>query len=282
MAVPTFVAVGSDRNATPEGTTSLTLPVPAGSAGELLIAVVAVKINPSTTTPAGWTPIVAGFNQNTCAPAAGVGIPCQLSTWWKIADGTESSISVTFGPNPRQGAGAVLRYAGAHPTNPIAHHAIANGSSATPTAPALVTTSPDNLIVRAVVADADQAKSLFTAEPATARFELASTTVFGPGSSYTTDAVVVAGSDAPQPTPGDTGTAAWSLPSSDQWAAITIAVQPAEDPGGGDGDDQPSGCLAIIIAILKWILRAILRLLGLLWKAIVAGFRSWRRRRSGN
>lgn len=229
MAVPSFVGVADDRNANPQGTPSLTVPVPSGSAGDLLIAVVGVKDNPSTTTPQGWTAIIAGFNGCTSATEAGLGIRAQLSAWWKFA-GSETSVSFSFGPNAIQAAGAVLRYAGTDPTSPIGPHACDKGADAAPTAPSVSTVSADNRIVRLVVADGDQARSLFTSEPATKRFELASTSVFGPGSSYSIDAVVVAGSDAGHAPAGPTGTAAWALPSTEQWATITVAVQP---PAGG-------------------------------------------------
>ena len=74
MAVPLFVGAAEGRNATPEGSTSLTLPIPPGSDGDLLIAVVGVKENPATTTPSGWTPIIAGFNGCTSGTDTGYGI----------------------------------------------------------------------------------------------------------------------------------------------------------------------------------------------------------------
>jgi hypothetical protein len=273
MAVPSFVGVEEGRNATPEGTTSLSVAVPSGSAGDLLIAVVGVKDNPSTTTPQGFTPIIAGFNGCTSGTDTGYGIRAQLSAWWKIADGSETAISVSFGPNPRQAAGAVLRYAGTDPTTPIGESACDKGSSASPTAPSVNTVSADNRVVRLVVADGDQARSLFTAEPATKRFELASTSVFGPGSSYSIDAVVVAGSDAAQAAAGATGTAAWTLPSLDQWAAITLAIQPPADGAG------QSGCAELIVRIIRIIIAAILAALRRLFEWL-KGLLGRRRRRA--
>ncbi|MGI9645004.1 MAG: hypothetical protein ACR2O6_06825 [Ilumatobacteraceae bacterium] len=75
--------------------------------------------------------------------------------------------------------------------------------------------------------------------------------VFGPGSSYTPDACVTAGSDAGQASPGPTGTASWALPSSDQWAAQTIAIRP-------DGfTDAQQGCAAVIVEFVRRIWEAI-------------------------
>ncbi len=255
MAAPTFVGVTEARNADPEGTTSLSLSVPAGTAGDLLVAVVGVAVNPSTTTPAGWTPIIAGFNGCTSAAESGLGIRAQLSAWWKIADGSETTVSFTFGPNPRQASGGVLRYSGADPSNPIGPFACGNGSSASPTAPSVTTVTADNRILRLVVTDANQVKALFSSEPATKRFEIESTTVFGPGTAYTLDAVVTAASDSSLAVAGPTGTAAWALPSPDEWAAMTVAVQP---PAGGGG--QP-GCVAILVKILEAIRDALRKLI---------------------
>lgn len=265
MAVPAFVAVESARNGGPEGTTSLAIDVPSGSDGDLLVAVLGVKENPSTVTPSGWTSIIAGFNQCTSGIDPGAGIRAQLSTWWRVADGSESTVTFTWGNQViNQAAGAILRYSGADATEPIDASGCDKGTSTSPTAPSVTTTSADTRVVRVVVADADQAKSLFSSEPATKRFELASTSVFGPGSSYTTDAVVTAGSDEERAAAGATGTAAWALPSADQWAAQTVAIKPAA-AGGGTGSGE--GCVAIILAIIK----RILRILGSLLRKVLGG-----------
>jgi hypothetical protein len=54
-----------------------------------------VKQNPSPATPAGWTPIIAGFNQCVSASDPSIGIRAQLNSWWKIADGSETSVTFT-------------------------------------------------------------------------------------------------------------------------------------------------------------------------------------------
>jgi hypothetical protein len=102
------------------------------------------------------------------------------------------------------------------------------------------------------------AKSLFTSEPLTKRFELASTTVFGPGSSYTGEAVATAGSDEEQAAAGATGTAPWSLPIAERWAAQTVAIRPAGGDGGGTDEEDCAKALAEIIRkILEGIVNAI-------------------------
>ncbi|NND74271.1 MAG: hypothetical protein HKN44_04625 [Ilumatobacter sp.] len=278
MAIPTFVGVTEGRNGDPEGSGSLTLTVPAGAAGDLLVAVVGVKVNPSTSTPAGWTPIIAGFNGCVSASDPQIGIRAQLSSWWKISDGSETSVTVSFGAGvTRQAAGGVLRYSGADSANPIDAFGCDKGTSTGPTAPTVTTTTADDRVLRLVASDADDAQSLFTTEPATKRFELASTSVFGPGSSYTGDAVVVAASDAGQAAAGASGTAAWALPSADQWAAQTVAIRSAG--GGGNGDAQ-EGCLAAIVAIIRKIIEAIIAAINKAIKALVAWIKRKRAGRS--
>lgn len=273
MAIPSFVAVAEDRNTG----SAITLPVPAGAAGELLVAVLGVKINPSTSTPAGWTPIIAGFNGCVSASDPSIGIRAQLSAWWKVSDGTETSVSFTLDTagNISQASGGVLRYSGADTTDPIDVFACGNGTSAAPTAPSVTTTSNDDRVLRLVVSDADDAKSLFTTEPATKRFEIESSVPFGPGASVTSEAVVTAASDEGQATAGPTGTAAWALPSSDQWAAMTVAIKPAST--GGNGGTEPSGCLGAILALIKRILEAIANAI----KKLVEALTGWWRRRKG-
>ncbi len=277
MAVPAFVGVADDRNGSPQGTGSLALSVPPGASGDLLVAVVGVKVNPSTTNPSGWTPIIAGFNGCVSASDPQIGIRAQLSAWWKISDGTETSVSVTFGAGViRQASGGVLRYSGADPTNPIGGQGCDKGTSTTPTAPSITTTTADNRIVRLVVSDTDDADGEYTAEPATKRFEIPSTSVFGPGSSYTEDAVVTAASDAEQPSAGPTGTASWTLPATDQWASMTVAIQPA-----GVTDAQ-EGCLAAIIALIRKILEAIIDAIKKAIEALVGWIKGLLGRRKKN
>jgi len=227
---PSFVGVTTDRTMggfTGGADTSLSVGVPAGAAGDLLIFLVGVKINPSTTTPAGWTPIVAGFNDAICASGDGLGIRCQLSAFWRVSDGTETSVSVTFGPNPRQAAGAVLRYAGADAVTPIGTHATQPGTGTTITAPSVTTSEADNRVLFVALADGADAQALFGSEPPTSRFNIPSTMPFGPGSSFTIDAVVLAASDQAFPAAGATGTVSWTLPSDEQYRTLSIPIRPS-------------------------------------------------------
>lgn len=224
---PTFVGVQTART-TGSGfggaSTSLTVSVPAGTSGDLLIAVLGVGVNPSTATPSGWTPILAGFNAAPCATESGLGIRCQLNTWYRIADGTETSVTFTWGGTFRQAAGAVLRYSDADTVNPIGAHATQSGTSTTPTAPS-VTVPADTRVLRIAVADINDADSVFTATPAVSRFNLASTST-SPGDTFDEDGLVLGGSDSLFAAGGATGTASWSLPATEQWRTISIPILP--------------------------------------------------------
>lgn len=226
-AQPAFVGVATGNNG--EGSTTLTLPVPSGATGDLLLAVVGVEVNPSTPTPAGWTavPNFTGFNGAICASGDGAGIRCQLSAFWKIASSaSEGSVSWIFGPNPRSAAGAILRYSGIDATSPIAQTADQNGTGTTLTAPSVTTTEASTRVVRVGLADATQSRALLSSPPATARFSVGSANNLN----SVTEAVVLAGSDAAQASAGATGTATFTSGSSEQWVAGTIVLRPPAPP----------------------------------------------------
>ena len=89
FALPTFESVGTSSPGPAAST--LTIPVPASTAGmaigDLLVAVVAVEINPLTTFPEGWTAVPghSGFNGATCTSDGDPpGFNCQLSVYWKF------------------------------------------------------------------------------------------------------------------------------------------------------------------------------------------------------
>ncbi len=227
---PVFEGVWTGRTNDPSyaggAATVLTLNFPAAPVDNLLIAVCGVGFNPSTVGPTGWNQIVGGLND---AVGGGNPIECQLNVFWKLADGTETSANFDFGPNPRQAAGAVLRYSDVNAASPIGPHGTASGVSTTPQAPSIVTTEDANRVLRVALADAEQSQSLLQNPPDDSRFSRASTEPFGPGSSYTMDAVVIVGSDDCQPTAGASGTADWSVPASEEWVALSVAIRPASD-----------------------------------------------------
>lgn len=230
------------------GAMSLSIPVPASTVGtakgDLLLALAAVKINPALTAPAGWTviPQINGFNTAICG-SDGEGIACNLTAYYKIAAGDETS--VVFGwPTegaPRQAAGAVLRYSRIDASAPIGAIGTQAGSSNTPTAPAVTTTRSESRVLRIAVSEADNVRNSLTTtilsgDPATSRFNILSfppasvslATGCGPplsGCSYTNEAVGLAASDDGQKNAGASGTATWSLPGTEQWLGVTIEIK---------------------------------------------------------
>ncbi|HSR68141.1 MAG TPA: hypothetical protein VLU25_09370 [Acidobacteriota bacterium] len=214
FAQPVFEGVETASAAVPPTGVGITVNVPAGSAGDLLIAVWGIAINPLTGTPAGWTAIpgLAGFNGATCT-----GIDCQINVFYRISDGTETSVTFGFTGSPggpRSQVGAVLRYSGTHATDPIGPVAEQSGSGGSPVAPAIVTTEDDTRVLRLALSSG---LALLTNPPADQRFNIGS----GMGGDV---AVVMAGSDALQAVAGNTGTASWS--DGENWVAATVAIRP--------------------------------------------------------
>lgn len=97
------------------GSGTATLAVPAGTAGQGLLAVIAWgnALDAEPTTPAGWTKIGASVG----GPAGAVGEDTGhrgISVFWRVADNTETNCVVTMGGSGgdamRTSAGAVTRY----------------------------------------------------------------------------------------------------------------------------------------------------------------------------
>jgi hypothetical protein len=227
---------------------SLSIPVPANTVGnangDLLIAFAAVKINPELIGPSGWTviPQINGFNTAICG-SDDLGIACNLTAYYKIADGSETSVAFSWPKegSPRQAAGAVLRYSRIDTTSPIGAIARQAGSSNAPTAPDVTTTRSESRVLRIGVSEADNVRNSLTdtilsGDPAMSRLNILSfpaasvslATGCGPplsGCSYTNEAVGLAISDNGQKDVGPAGTASWSLPGTDQWLGVTLEIK---------------------------------------------------------
>jgi hypothetical protein len=191
---------------TSTGVNTINLTIPAGNdindAGELLVAVVGVRINPNTTAPAGWTAIMGhgGFNEAICSVDSDPGIACQLAAFWKFTTGGESSVLITLDTanNNHQSAGAVFRYRSTHTVSPIGPVATQNGSNDMPTAPSVMTNEANMRVIQVVVSDTnsgDGFELLLTNGPATQVFNLKSS---APGPA-TFDSIVMAGAEFAEP-----------------------------------------------------------------------------------
>jgi hypothetical protein len=233
------------------GGTSLSIPVPASTqgqaSGDLLVAVLGVKVNPPTSGPSGWTAVsgMGGFNGATCASDQ-EGIACQLTVFYKLASGSETSASFSWG-STYQAAGAVLRYSRIDASSPIGDTGIQNGTSSSPTAPSVTTVRSESRVLSVALSEADDVRDSLTdlvlgGAPTTPRFNLVSfpaasvdpSNGCGPplsGCSYIMDAVGLAASDIRRKTAGATPTVSWTLPGNDQWVAVTIEIKRPPDTG---------------------------------------------------
>jgi hypothetical protein len=122
----------STATTTGSGATSLTIALPPGvRSGDVLLAQVAFRVGSAAGSDAALTP--AGWN---LAGRADNGDQVGQVILWRVATGADASGSVTvsFAQSTRA-AGAVLRYAGAHPTTPIVDAAASTGRSTTLQAP---------------------------------------------------------------------------------------------------------------------------------------------------
>ena len=228
------------------GASSLSIPVPPGVSGsaDLLIAILGIQANPNTSGPDGWTvlPDLAGFNSATCQ-ADGQGTACQLTVYYRIADGSETTASFSWGA-VRLAAGAVLRFSNVDTNAPIGATRVQRGSSDAPTAPVITTTGDGSRALRIVVCELDEAGSFLTGslaltdEPSSSRLNVVSfpdavtdpTNGCGPPLSAcdaTTRAVGLAVSDTWHATASASGPVSWELGGGDQWVTASIEIKRA-------------------------------------------------------
>ena len=187
-------------------------------------------------TPNGWNLANGG------ACAGGGGGACYLAVFWRIADGTEASVTVTW-TNNEASAGGVLRYRGVNTGNPINVSGAATGTSNAPTAPSVTTTVANTRVVRMMGADGNRLSA--TPYPAghTGRFAVQDGSGNSPGTSAAAadTSQAAAGQPVRQPSP---------LRAAHDWRAVTVALTPSAPPpqaghwllevdtsGAGNGDN---------------------------------------------
>jgi len=233
-----------------DGANALLIPVPSSTSGDatddLLISIIGLQANPNIREPAGWQAVVGfgGFNGATCNSDT-EGTACQLSIFYRLSDGSETSVSFDWGVQ-RHAAGAVLRYSNVDTNTPIGDSRQQRGSSDSPTAPVVNTTRDGSRVLRIALAEADDAMTFLNGslilgeEPRTLRINIASfpssaadaARGCGPplsGCSATEAAVGLSVSDARRGSTGGSGTASWNLPGGDQWLAASIEIRRPAD-----------------------------------------------------
>ncbi|MFB0515655.1 MAG: Calx-beta domain-containing protein [Candidatus Neomarinimicrobiota bacterium] len=184
---------------------------PIGTAeNDLLIGVIATDASETIFPPSpDWTQIQQHRNGAT------------LGIWWKVAGSSEPGAYTFSWATPEQAVGAVLRYSGADPGDPINGSAITSGREQEPLTPSISSTVDSTMILRLLAADnADLPTPDTSIYPAgtNGRFVLAS----GTGSGTVTGAVA----DAFQPSAGATGQAAFYLSGINKFVTATVAIKP--------------------------------------------------------
>ena len=240
---PNFESAGIGRTGV-TGAGEVSIPVPPGEngSGDLLVAILGAPGNPNTSGPEGWTsvPGFGGFNGALCQ-SDGQGTACQLTVFYKIADGSESTASFSWGGR-RQAAAAVVRFSNVDVNEPIGAVGQQRGSSDTPRAPTIDTTRDGSRALRIAVGELDEAGRFLRGavaladEPPSSRLSIVS---FPPAADDPTNgcgpplascdqierAVGLAVSDTRHASTGPSGPVSWELGGGDQWLTATIEIK---------------------------------------------------------
>jgi PKD repeat protein len=181
------VAFRSASSAGNASTNTVVLPQPAGlQSGDLLLAAVNVRGNPTITPPSGWTLIRQDINGTTARQAV----------YWHRADSTEPA-NYTWTFSKAQGAAAVLLdYTGVGSATPIdaSGGLVATTASRNITTPSVTTTGSDQLI------------GFFSAPAATTITAPTAMTDHGSATNTGTYKTTLETADIPDPTAGATPT----------------------------------------------------------------------------
>lgn len=140
QSCPAVPAPAYRGSSSASGVTTLTIPVPAGTAaGDVMIAQVMNRNTATLTAPAGWTPI----RRDTSSTEV------QVSLLWKVATGSDTAPTFTLSMS-FQMAGGIVSYSGAHTSNPVHAHDATVGFGTVATTPSVTTTLANTRIVRSI------------------------------------------------------------------------------------------------------------------------------------
>jgi PKD repeat protein len=134
--VPTFRSASSAANPT---ATTLPIPAPSGVvSGDVLIASVDVRGNPTITAPSGWNLIRLDLIQNSFRKA----------TYYRVATASEPTSYTWAFSSSLAASGGILAFSGVSTSNPIdAHSGLASTGTNLITAPSVVTSVPNTMLV---------------------------------------------------------------------------------------------------------------------------------------
>jgi hypothetical protein len=204
----TFRAASSAGNS---NATTLTISRPAGVVqNDFLIAQITVRggIGTTITAPAGWTLLRRENNGATLGQAI----------YHKVATASEpASYTWMFNGN-RTASGGIIAYSGVDTANPIDASGGQTGSGSMVTAPSIITTTSDTMLVGFF----GIAHSATFTPPMgmTERYDVASTGAPMP------DRTSSAGADEPRPMAGPTGTRTATATQSAAWVGQSVALRP--------------------------------------------------------
>ena len=196
--------VASETTIETSDVTSIAVTVPAASqVGDVLIGHISVDDDtPGFNTPSGWTLVAT----NTAGDGWG------HAAYYRVADGTEPA-SYTFSWTiSAESTAAISLYSGIDAGAPINATATSHGDDSPLTAPSVVTTVADTVVVRLV--SADHSHDFSPPGGHTERYDLSSGDVSG------------STADTSQSTIGATGTANFVY-GNDKWTTTTIALAAA-------------------------------------------------------
>jgi hypothetical protein len=196
------------------GATTLTINKPTSLiSGDLLLASITYDKGANTTisSPTGWTPIRATNN----------GLNVGIATYYKFAGASEpSSYNWTISPS-RTAVGGIVVYTGVEPINPIDTTSDASGHSSSASAPSIITTEANEVIV--AVFGIDDNRTFSTPTGFTEKFDVSNPSKNGPATSFNNVTQVSAGIVA-------TSTSAVGTPNR-RWVAQHIVLHPRPPMG---------------------------------------------------
>ena len=211
-------AIGPAATATASATGSPLVLTRPGSAGDLLVAQIAVRDTGAITAPAGWTLI-----------GTATGTAIKQSAYWRFATGSEAAADLTWSWPAGHGAGSIVAYANAHPSSPVDASNQGYGSGTTASAPTVTTTFPnDRLVAFYGVATGASTVTPTAGQGQTELFVPTGTTSGGPAGSR----ITIGATEATQATPAAVA-AKTAAVSNVAWVGNLIAIRQAPDDGAG-------------------------------------------------
>ena len=208
---PPSIAYRTGSSAVNITATSLVIPAPAGQvAGDVMVAVVSARGNPTFVAPAGWTLIRLDIS----------GFVMRQGIWYKVVTSSEPASYTWTWSGAQAAAGGVSEYSGVSTTNPVDAQGGAISPDATKktvTAPSITTTVAGDMIVGFY--GAAQNTSVTPPSGMTEHFDVCSNAGTYP------DTVEL--SDAPQSGAGATGDRIATLPVAAWSIGQLVALRPS-------------------------------------------------------